>query len=85
MKPGTAVRVLPSEYSKSGKIGVYQEDHSVLAGQAWVTFGGARRELIEKRYLEPVDHHDDDLDPYRSPARPEHDLDSVGRPLKPGS
>ena len=85
MKLGTWVRVLPSEYSKAGKIGIYLEDHSVLAGQAWVTFGGARRELIKKRFLEPVDHHDDDPDPYRSPTRPEHDLDLVGRPLKPGS
>ncbi len=40
-----------------------------------------RRELVAGI----PDCHDDDPDPYRSPTRPEHDLDSVGRPLKPGT
>ena len=88
LKLGDPVRVLPnSEYRRAGEIGTVAAYHGVLDDWIFVRFGRNKRpELIERECLEPAtDYHDDDPDPYRSPTRPEHDLDTVGRALKPRS
>ena len=84
MKLGTAVRVLPnSEYRRACEVGIVAAYHGVLDDWIFVRFGRNKRpELIERECLEPAtDHHDD----YRSPTRPDGDLDPFGRALKPGS